>query len=234
MLELNNIEVQYGKVQALKGVSLKIKKGEIFSVLGANGAGKTTLLGTISGLIGNSTGSIRFNEEEISKKYAHERVQMGISLVPEGRKIFPDFSVRDNLLMGAFQRNDRGEIQRDIEEIFHLFPVLEQRQKQRAKTLSGGEAQMVAIGRGLMAHPKMLLLDEPSMGLMPSALAEIFRVIKSLPEKGVTVLLVEQNAKKALAVSHEAAVLELGKIILEGVPEDLRENPRVKEAYLGG
>jgi branched-chain amino acid transport system ATP-binding protein len=234
LLELNSIEVQYGKVKALKGVSLNIKGGKIFSVLGANGAGKTTLLDTISGLVGNSKGSIKFNGEEISKKFPHERVHIGISLVPEGRKIFPDFSVRDNLLMGAFQRKDRGEIQRDLEETFNLFPILAQRQKQRAKTLSGGEAQMVAIGRGLMAHPKILLLDEPSMGLMPTALTEIFKVIKSLPDNGVTVLLVEQNAKKALEVSHEAAVLELGKIILEGVPEDLRENLRVREAYLGG
>lgn len=234
MLELSNIEVSYGKVQALKGISLKVEEGKILSVLGANGAGKTTLLKTVMGLIGNSKGSIKIHNEEISKRFPHERVSLGIVLIPEGRRIFPDFSVVENLLMGAYQRKDRVEVQNDIEDVYSLFPVLKERQKQRGKTLSGGEAQMLAIGRGLMARPKVLLLDEPSMGLMPFLTTEIFKVIKRLPDRGITVLLVEQNAKKALSVSHEAAVLELGKIILQGTPKDLSENPRVKEAYLGG
>ncbi len=234
MLELSNIEVSYGKVQALKGVSIKVKRGEILSVLGANGAGKTTLLNTIMGLIGNNKGSIKIDNQEISQKSPHERVSMGIVLIPEGRRIFPDFSVLENLLMGAYQRKDQLEVQRDAEEVYRMFPVLKERRKQRAKTLSGGEAQMLAIGRGLMARPRVLLLDEPSMGLMPLMVNGIFKVIKNLPGKGITILLVEQNAKKALTVCHKAAVLELGKIILEGAPRDLAGNPRVKEAYLGG
>jgi branched-chain amino acid transport system ATP-binding protein len=234
LLELSNIEVSYGKVQALKGISLKVEEGKIVSVLGANGAGKTTLLNTIMGLIGNSKGSIKICDKEISKKFPYERVNMGIILIPEGRRIFPDFSVAENLHMGAYQRTDRIEVQRDIKEIYNLFPILKERRKQRAKTLSGGEAQMLAIGRGLMARPRILLLDEPSMGLMPSLTTEIFRVIKGLPGRGITVLLVEQNAKKALSVSHEAAVLELGRIILKGPSKDLIGNRRVKEAYLGG
>ena len=234
MLELSHIEVSYGKVQALKDISLKVEEGKILSVLGANGAGKTTLLNTVMGLIGNSKGSIKIDNEEISRKLSHERVSMGMVLIPEGRRIFPDFSVVENLLMGAYQRKDQAEVQKDVEEVYHLFPVLKERQKQRAKTLSGGEAQMLAIGRGLMGKPRILLLDEPSVGLMPFLINEIFKVIRSLPDRGITVLLVEQNAKKALSVSHEAAVLELGKIVLQGASQDLSENPRVKEAYLGG
>ncbi len=233
MLELNNVEIFYGKVQALRGVSLQLAKGKILSVLGANGAGKTTLLGAVMGLIPTNGGSIKLDNEDITKRPPHERVSMGMALVPEGRRIFPDFSVLENLKMGAYQRNDRVGINKDLEEVHRMFPILRKRQKQRAKTLSGGEAQMLAIGRALMQGPKMLLLDEPSMGLAPAAIAEIFRVVRSLPNRGVTVLLVEQNAKKALQVSHEAVVLELGKITLQGTPENLIENPKVKEAYLG-
>lgn len=234
MLELNDVAVSYGKVQALKGISLRVEKGRIFSVLGANGAGKTTLLGAILGLTANASGTIMVGGVDLSKKAPHERVSLGIALVPEGRRIFPDFSVEENLRIGAYQRKDESRIESDLEKIYRMFPILRERKRQRSKTLSGGEAQMLALGRALMLQPRLLLLDEPSMGLMPAAIAEIFKVVKRLPEEGVTVLLVEQNVKKALQVSDEAAVLELGKISLLGKAEDLVENPKVKEAYLGG
>ncbi len=234
MLELNDVAVSYGKVQALKGISLRVEKGRIFSVLGANGAGKTTLLGAILGLTANASGTIMVGGVDLSKKAPHERVSLGIALVPEGRRIFPDFSVEENLRIGAYQRKDESRIESDLERIYRMFPILRERKRQRSKTLSGGEAQMLALGRALMLRPRLLLLDEPSMGLMPAAIAEIFKVVKRLPEEGVTVLLVEQNVKKALQVSDEAAVLELGKISLLGKAEDLVENPKVKEAYLGG
>ncbi len=234
MLELNDIEVYYGKVRALKGVSLRVEKGRIFSVLGANGAGKTTLLSAVMGLIHPAKGGIRLDGADVSRKEPHQRVPLGIALVPEGRRIFPDFSVEENLRMGAYQRRDRQGIEADLERIYRLFPILRERKRQRSKTLSGGEAQMLALGRAIMLRPRLLLLDEPSMGLMPAAIAEIFKVVKRLPEEGVTVLLVEQNVKKALEISDEAAVLELGAIALSGRAKDLVENPRVREAYLGG
>jgi branched-chain amino acid transport system ATP-binding protein len=234
LLELNDIEVYYGKVRALKGVSLRVEKGRIFSVLGANGAGKTTLLSAVMGLIHPAKGGIRLDGADVSRKEPHQRVPLGIALVPEGRRIFPDFSVEENLRMGAYQRRDRQGIEADLERIYRLFPILRERKRQRSKTLSGGEAQMLALGRAIMLRPRLLLLDEPSMGLMPAAIAEIFKVVKRLPEEGVTVLLVEQNVKKALEISDEAAVLELGAIALSGRAKDLVENPRVREAYLGG
>jgi branched-chain amino acid transport system ATP-binding protein len=234
MLELSDVHVNYGHVQALKSVSIKISKGCIFTILGANGAGKTTLLRAILGL-SRATGTIRFAGIDISTLPTFERVRRGIALVPEGRRLFPDFSVEENLRIGTINRNDRIDVENDIEEICENFPKLRQRYHQRAQTLSGGEGQMLAIARALLSRPKLLLLDEPSVGLMPMAVADTFRNIAQISKrKGLTVLLVEQNAKKALGIAEYAAVLELGRLAFEGTATALMADDRVKAAYLGG
>lgn len=234
MLEVKGLNVHYGKVQALRDISFKVEKGDIFAVLGANGAGKTTLLKAILGLKKQTSGSIYFKDEDITAVPAYLRARKAISIVPEGRGLYPDFTVKENLLIGAYQRVDRDGITEDLENVYHLFPVLRDRRNQVSKTLSGGEGQMLAVGRSLMSRPKLLLMDEPSMGIMPVVVTEIFKIIKNMPARGVTVLLVEQNAKKALNIANKAAVLEVGRMILEGEAKNLRDDPKVKKAYLGG
>jgi len=234
MLEIRDVHVRYGHFSALKGVSLTVELGEIFAVLGANGAGKTTLLRAILGLA-DAEGTVLFAGEDISHLPVAERVRLGIALVPEGRRLFPEFTVAENLRIGAFNRTDHPEVERDIEEICETFPVLKERYGQQSRTLSGGEGQMLAIGRALMSRPRLLLLDEPSVGLMPRAVSEIFKMIGAIPEKkGITVLLVEQNTKRALAVADRAAVLEMGRVALTGDVQTVATDHRVKEAYLGG
>ena len=233
MIKLDNICVNYGKVTALSAVSLLAEPGQIYAVLGANGAGKTSLLRAILGL-NKAKGTIQFDGADISRLTVVERVRRGIALVPEGRRLFPDFTVEENLKIGAFNRSDRPDVERDIEEICGIFPILRERYHQRSESLSGGEGQMLAIGRALLARPKLLMLDEPSVGLMPIAVAKIFEMIGAIPKnKGITVLLVEQNARKALGVADRAAVLELGRVVLEGSVAEIAADPRVKEAYLG-
>jgi len=234
MLEINDLKVSYGVIPALKGISFKVDEGEIVALIGANGAGKTTALHTISGLIRPVSGTITFCGEEITDKPAYKIVEMGISHVPEGRGIFPELTVSENLGLGAYLRSDKEEIRKDLEGVYRVFPVLKERLQQSAGTLSGGEQQMLAIGRALMARPKLLLLDEPSMGLAPLVVEEIFRTIKRINKKdSTTILLVEQNAQMALAVSHKAYVLETGEIAVSGTSSELRENDTVRQAYLG-
>jgi branched-chain amino acid transport system ATP-binding protein len=234
MIEIRDLHVYYGHVHALNAVSLALSSAQIFAVLGANGAGKTTLLRSILGLSA-STGSIEFDGEDISRLATHERVRRGIALVPEGRRLFPDFTVGENLRIGAFHRRDRGAVPRDVEEVCQLFPILRERFHQQARTLSGGEGQMLAIARALLSRPKLLLLDEPSVGLMPKAVNDIFEMIRDIPRRSsVTVLLVEQNTKKALAIADQAAVLELGRVAFAGTASDVAADPRTREAYLGG
>jgi len=233
VIKLDDICVNYGKVTALSAVSLLAEPGQIYAVLGANGAGKTSLLRAILGL-NKAKGTIQFDGADISRLTVVERVRRGIALVPEGRRLFPDFTVEENLKIGAFNRSDRPDVERDIEEICGIFPILRERYHQRSESLSGGEGQMLAIGRALLARPKLLMLDEPSVGLMPIAVAKIFEMIGAIPKnKGITVLLVEQNARKALGVADRAAVLELGRVVLEGSAAEIAADPRVKEAYLG-
>lgn len=238
MLRLKNINTFYGKVQALKNVSLHLGQGEIVTLIGANGAGKTTILNTISGVTPASSGDVLFCKESIASCLPDKIVQKGISQVPEGRQVFKPLSVEDNLELGAYlryrSRESKAVIHKDMEQIFSLFPRLKERRKQLAGTMSGGEQQMLAIGRALMANPKMLLLDEPSMGLAPLVVQEIFRVLERLcKESGTTILLVEQNAKAALKLANRGYVLETGKVILEGAADELLENAEVKRAYLG-
>jgi branched-chain amino acid transport system ATP-binding protein len=234
ILRLANVESTYGPITAIRGISLDLMQGQIVTVLGANGAGKTTLLRSILGLTAAS-GGIRFDGTDISRLSVPERVRRGIALVPEGRRLFPDFTVEENLRIGAFNRADRAAVQGDIADVCRIFPILKERARQRSRTLSGGEGQMLAIGRALLARPRLLLLDEPSVGLMPIAVSEIFKMIRDIPRsKAITVLLVEQNAKKALAVADRAAVLELGRVVFEGDADTVAADPRVKEAYLGG
>lgn len=236
MLRIKGLNAYYGSVQALKGVSLHVKAGEIVALIGANGAGKTTLLNSISGLNSSIEGEIVFEGKRITGLPTEEIVHKGISQVPEGRQIFPGLSVMDNLLLGAYQRYREGhkkEIQRELETVFSLFPVLKERKRQDAGTLSGGEQQMLAIGRGLMSKPKLLLLDEPSMGLAPKLVKEIFRVIADLRRVGTTILLVEQNARAALKLADRCYVLETGKVILQGTAAELMGNKEVQRAYLG-
>ncbi|HIU63656.1 MAG TPA: ABC transporter ATP-binding protein [Candidatus Avacidaminococcus intestinavium] len=233
MLKLRNIVAGYGNIIALKDISLEVPAGKIVTLLGANGAGKTTTMKTIMGLVKAKEGSILFEDQPITKLKTHKIVNGGISLVPEGRRILAKMTVMENLEMGAFQRKD-DEIESDYQKVFARFPILLERKAQLGGTLSGGQQQMLAIGRALMARPKMLLLDEPSMGLAPLVVADIFRVIQEINAQGTTVLLVEQNVKQALKIADYAYVMETGKITLQGTREELITNPKVVEAYLGG
>ena len=234
MLEVQNIEVSYGEFLALRGISFTVKEGELVTIIGANGAGKSTILKAVMGLVKCHRGEILFQGEDITLSPSHRRAHLGISLVPEGRKIFPDLTVVENLIMGAYTQDDRKEVQSSMEEAFDLFPVLKERKNQIGKTLSGGEQQMLAIARSLMARPRVLLMDEVSLGLMPIYVEETFKVIGNLHRQGVTILLVEQNARKALAAADRGYVLETGEIVLSDEAERLALNPQVKKAYLGG
>jgi branched-chain amino acid transport system ATP-binding protein len=233
LLEVENLNVYYGAIHALQGISFNVEEGEIVTLIGANGAGKSTTLRTISGLLHPREGGIRFRDEDITLVPAEQIVYRGISQVPEGRKIFAPLTVRENLEMGAFTRTDGAEIEQSMRRVFASFPRLEERLGQLGGTLSGGEQQMLAVGRGLMSQPTLLLLDEPSMGLAPILVEEIFRIIQEINEQGTTILLVEQNAHMALSIADRGYVLETGKIVLSGTAQELRENPQVKEAYLG-
>ena len=233
MLEINDIQVFYGMIQAIKGVSFQVDEGEVIALIGANGAGKTTILHTITGLISPKKGQILFEGQDITKTPAHKIVSMGMAHVPEGRRVFAQLTVLENLRMGAFTRKDKDEVEETLIRVYKRFPRLEERKNQMAGTLSGGEQQMLAMGRALMSHPKIILMDEPSMGLSPIFVNEIFDIIREVSEGGTTVLLVEQNAKKALSIADRAYVLETGKIVLDGKASDLLNNDSVKKAYLG-
>lgn len=234
MLKVKDLNVHYGKIHAIKGISFEVNEGEIVTLIGANGAGKTTILQTISGLLRPSEGMISFEGENLNKVPAHQIPVMGIAHVPEGRRIFAEMTVFENLQMGAYIRKDKDQIQEDMEKIFLNFPRLKERIKQIAGTLSGGEQQMLAMGRALMTRPKLVLLDEPSMGLAPLLVDEIFNMIQTVNDAGTTVLLVEQNANKALHIANRAYVLETGYIKLSGNARELLVNPEVQQAYLGG
>lgn len=233
MLTVENINVYYGVIHALKDISFQVNEGEIVALIGANGAGKTTTLQTVSGMLSAKSGSIRFQDQEISRMPEHKIVKQGISHVPEGRRMFSNLTVLENLKMGAYTRKDKQEINHSLEMIYERFPRLKERTRQLAGTLSGGEQQMLAMGRALMSHPKIILMDEPSMGLSPIFVNEIFEIIKKVSAAGTTVLLVEQNAKKALSIADRAYVLETGKIILQGDADKLLNDESVKKAYLG-
>ncbi|HBV66972.1 MAG TPA: ABC transporter ATP-binding protein [Clostridiales bacterium] len=234
MLEIKNLNVHYGVIHALKDASLTVNKGEIVTLIGANGAGKTTTLRTISGLNKASGGQILLEGKDITNVPAPKRVEMNLSQVPEGRRIFPAMTIVENLEMGAYLRKDKADIKRDMEHVYELFPILGKRKKQLAGTLSGGEQQMLAMGRALMSKPKILLLDEPSMGLAPLLVREIFEIIKSINAEGTTILLVEQNAKMALSIAHRAYVIETGAIVMSGTGEELAKSDEIRKAYLGG
>lgn len=233
MLEVNDINVYYGSIHAIKGVSFEVNEGEIISLIGANGAGKTTILQTVSNLLHSKTGNIKFLDEEIHNLPAHKLVPMGLAQVPEGRRVFSQMSVEENLELGAFTR-PKANIKEDMEEIFERFPRLKERRRQLAGTLSGGEQQMLAMGRAMMSKPKLLMLDEPSMGLAPLLVEEIFDIIKSLNERGTTILLVEQNAQMALSIADRGYVLETGKIVTSADAKTLLNDDVVRKAYLGG
>ncbi len=232
MLKVENINVHYGVINAIKNVSFEVNKGEIVALIGANGAGKTSIMHAISGLIKTSSGSISFLDEDITKLPAHKVISLGLAQVPEGRRIFAQLTVQENLEMGAYLRTD-NKVEEDLAKIYQRFPRLSERKRQLAGTLSGGEQQMLAMGRALMSKPKLLLLDEPSMGLSPILVNEIFKIIQEINEEGVTVLLVEQNANKALSIANRAYVLETGHITVSGDAKDVASNPKVREAYLG-
>ncbi len=234
MLEVRGIEVSYGEFLALKEISFTVNDGELVTIIGANGAGKSTILRSVMGLVKCQRGEIQFQGKVITSMPAHQRARLGISLVPEGRKIFPDLTVMENLMMGAYIQQDRKTIDSGLEESFRLFPVLKERRNQVGKTLSGGEQQMLAIARALMSRPRLILMDEISLGLMPIYVEETFRVIQNLHQQGVTILLVEQNARKALAIADRGYVLETGEIVLSDTSQNLESNPQVKKAYLGG
>ena len=233
MLKVENISVNYGAIKALQDVSFQITQGEIVALIGANGAGKTTILNTISNIVPSVAGRVIYQEKDVTKLPPHEIVKLGISQVPEGRRVFGRMSVLENLEMGAYTRNDKQEIASDMEKIFQRFPRLNERKKQPAKTLSGGEQQMLAMGRALMSRPKLLLLDEPSMGLAPMLVEQIFQIIREINKSGTTILLVEQNASMALSIAHRAYVLETGEVVLQGDAKELASNPEVRKAYLG-
>jgi branched-chain amino acid transport system ATP-binding protein len=234
MLEVRDMEVAYGEILALKGISFTLREGELVTIIGANGAGKTTILRALMGLARCQKGTILFRGEDITHAAPHRRARLGITPVPEGRRIFSDLTVAENLLMGAYTQEDRKTISARMEEAFQLFPILEERRSQVGKTLSGGEQQMLAIARALMPQPRVILMDEISLGLMPIYVDETFRVIGDLHRRGVTILLVEQNARKALAAADRGYVLETGEIVLSGPSQQLATDPQVKKAYLGG
>ena len=233
MLQVEDLNVYYGAIHALQGISFRVDEGEIVTLIGANGAGKSTTLRTISGLLRPRSGGVRFKGADITTTAAEQIVRLGISQVPEGRKIFAPLTVRENLMMGAFTRKDSAEIESSLQEVFRSFPRLKERIGQLGGTLSGGEQQMLATARGLMSKPVLLLLDEPSMGLSPILVEEIFRIITEINKQGTSILLVEQNAQMALSVAHRAYVLETGRVVLEGSAGEIAENPQVKSAYLG-
>ena len=233
MLKVNNINVYYGAIHAIKDISFEVNRGEIVTLIGANGAGKTTTLQTISGLLRSRTGSITFQGHNISNVRADKLVAQGLAQVPEGRRVFLQMSVQENLEMGAYTQSPAG-VPKDLEMVFELFPRLKERRNQVAGTLSGGEQQMLAMGRALMSHPQLLMLDEPSMGLAPLLVEQIFEIIQNLNKQGSTILLVEQNAQMALSVAHRGYVLETGKIVTTGTGEELIRSPEIKKAYLGG
>lgn len=234
LLEVKGLEVYYGVIQALKGIDFEVNEGEIVTLIGANGAGKTTTMQSVIGLIPPKAGTVSFESKDITHLHCHKIVSLGMSQVPEGRRIFQELTVYQNLLMGAYIQKDKKAIKEDIKKIYARFPRLEERKNQIAGTLSGGEQQMLAMGRALMSRPKLLMLDEPSMGLSPLLVDEVFTIIKDLNKEGTTVLLVEQNAGKSLAISDRAYVLENGKIVLSGTGEELLQSEEVKKAYLGG
>ncbi|MBR6666146.1 MAG: ABC transporter ATP-binding protein [Lachnospiraceae bacterium] len=233
MLEVKGLQVYYGVIQALKDISFEVNQGEVIALIGANGAGKTTTLHTLTGLLPAKQGSIVFEGKDITKMPAHKIVEMGIAHVPEGRRVFSQLSVYENLIMGAFTRKDKKEIAENLENVYKRFPRLQERKNQRAGTLSGGEQQMLAMGRALMSNPKMIVMDEPSMGLSPIFVNEIFDIIEKVSASGTTVLLVEQNAKKALSIADRAYVLETGNIVLSGDAKELMNDDSIKKAYLG-
>ncbi|MDQ3754193.1 MAG: ABC transporter ATP-binding protein [Acidobacteriota bacterium] len=233
MLTLENISVNYGAIEALRGVSMHVGQGEVITLIGANGAGKTTTLRTITGLLAPRVGRVVYEGEDISGAATHKLVARGIAMSPEGRGVFANLTVRENLQMGAYLKNNKREISEDMERAFTMFPRLKEREAQKAGTLSGGEQQMLAIGRALMSRPRLLLLDEPSLGLAPLVVHTIFESIDEIRSRGTTILLVEQNAHAALKHSDRAYVLETGRIVMEGISKDLANDPRIKEAYLG-
>jgi branched-chain amino acid transport system ATP-binding protein len=233
MLKVTDLEVSYGMIQAIQGISFEVEQGEVIALIGANGAGKTTILHTVTGLLKSKAGKIEFEGKDITKLPGHKIVSLGMAHVPEGRRVFADLTVLENLRLGAYTRNDKQEIEDTLKMIYKRFPRLEERKSQHAGTLSGGEQQMLAMGRALMSHPKIILMDEPSMGLSPIFVSEIFDIINEISAGGTTVLVVEQNAKKALSIANRAYVLETGKIVLDGEAKDLLENDSVKKAYLG-
>lgn len=234
MLEVKNLSVHYGMIQAVRNVDFTVNEGEIVSLIGANGAGKSTILKTLSGLIHPSEGEILYLGENIASTSAKKIVEKGLVQVPEGRHVFSGLTVKENLELGAFLRKDKEEIQKDMEAVFERFPILKERKDQDAQTLSGGEQQMLAMGRALMSRPKLLLLDEPSMGLAPIFIREIFKIIQEIQKTGTTVLLIEQNAKMALSISNRAYVLETGSVVLSGTGQELLESDEIQKAYLGG
>ena len=233
MLEVKDLQVYYGVIQALKGISFHVNQGEVIALIGANGAGKTTTLQTLTGILSPKSGSIVFEGKDLTRTPAHKIVEMGMAHVPEGRRVFADMSVYENLLLGAYTRKDKAEIAESLASVYKRFPRLEERKGQRAGTLSGGEQQMLAMGRALMSRPRIILMDEPSMGLSPIFVNEMFDIIREVSESGTTVLLVEQNAKKALSIADRAYVLETGSITMDGKAEDLLNDEAVQKAYLG-
>lgn len=233
MLEIKGLEVCYGMIQAIKGISFTVNEGEVIALIGANGAGKTTILHTVTGLLFPKAGSVSFEGKDITKVPPHKIVSLGMAHVPEGRRVFSDLTVYENLKMGAYTRKNQTEIEQSLNMVYDRFPRLKERRKQLAGTLSGGEQQMLAMGRALMSHPKIILMDEPSMGLSPILVNQIFDIIEEVSKGGTTVLLVEQNAKKALSIADRAYVLETGKIVLEGNAKELMNDDSVKRAYLG-
>ena len=233
MLEIIDIEVYYGMIQAIKGISFEVNEGEVIALIGANGAGKTTILHTITGLLSPKHGSVLFEGKDITKVPAHKNESLGMAHVPEGRRVFADLTVYENLKMGAYTRKDKTEIDETLENVYQRFPRLKERKNQLAGTLSGGEQQMLAMGRALMSHPKIILMDEPSMGLSPILVNQIFDIIEEVSKSGTTVLLVEQNAKKALSIADRAYVLETGKIVLDKDAKALMDDDSIKKAYLG-
>jgi len=234
VLKVENLKVQYGMIEAIKGISFEVNDGEIVTLIGANGAGKTTTMHAISGLVKPSAGSITLNGTELTKVQPYKIVDMGLAQVPEGRRVFAQQTVEENLILGAYSRKDKEGIASDLADVFQTFPRLKERRSQLAGTLSGGEQQMLAMGRALMAKPSIVLMDEPSMGLSPLLVSEIFHIIEDINKKGTTVLLVEQNAKRALSIAHRAYVLETGNITLSGTGAELAKDERVRKAYLGG